>query len=72
MQRPDKAIRAMCERYGPSSSSGSGFSDEMTGTAGACSNCGAAHSPSAAYCAQCGEPLLEDALAGPLVSESVS
>jgi hypothetical protein len=30
-----------------------------TGTAGACANCGAPHSSGAAYCWQCGQPLLE-------------
>jgi hypothetical protein len=31
---------------------------EQTGAAGACSSCGAPHSPGAAYCWQCGQPLL--------------
>jgi hypothetical protein len=31
---------------------------EETSTAGACSNCGAPHSSGAAYCWQCGQPLL--------------
>lgn len=30
-----------------------------TGTAGVCGNCGAPHSSGAAYCWQCGQPLLE-------------
>jgi hypothetical protein len=32
---------------------------EETGTAGACSACGAPHSSGATYCWQCGQPLLE-------------
>lgn len=32
---------------------------EETGTAGACSSCGAPHSSGATYCWQCGQPLLE-------------
>jgi hypothetical protein len=32
---------------------------EQTGAAGACSACGAPHSGGAAYCWQCGRPLLE-------------
>jgi hypothetical protein len=32
---------------------------EETGTAGTCSNCGAPHSSGAAYCWQCGQPILE-------------
>ena len=32
---------------------------EETSTAGACANCGAPHSSGAAYCWQCGQPLLE-------------
>jgi hypothetical protein len=32
---------------------------EQTGTAGSCTNCGAPHSSGAAYCWQCGMPLLE-------------
>jgi hypothetical protein len=32
---------------------------EQTGTAGACSSCGAPHSNGATYCWQCGKPLLE-------------
>ncbi|HVY97509.1 MAG TPA: zinc ribbon domain-containing protein [Solirubrobacterales bacterium] len=32
---------------------------EETGTAGACSNCGAPHSSGATYCWQCGQSLLE-------------
>jgi hypothetical protein len=31
---------------------------EQTGTAGACGNCGAPHSSGAAYCWQCGQPIL--------------
>jgi chorismate mutase len=31
---------------------------EQTGTAGTCPNCGAPHSSSAAYCWQCGQPLM--------------
>jgi hypothetical protein len=31
---------------------------EQTSTAGACSNCGAPHSAGAAYCWQCGQPIL--------------
>ena len=34
---------------------------EQTGTAGACPNCGAPHSTSAAFCWQCGQRLLEPA-----------
>ncbi len=32
---------------------------EETGTAGSCASCGAPHSSGAAYCWQCGQPLLE-------------
>jgi chorismate mutase len=32
---------------------------EQTGTAGTCTKCGAPHSASAAFCWQCGQPLLE-------------
>jgi len=32
---------------------------EQTGTAGTCGSCGAPHSSGAAYCWQCGQPLLE-------------
>ena len=32
---------------------------EQTGTAGTCPNCGAPHSANAAYCWQCGHPLLK-------------
>jgi hypothetical protein len=32
---------------------------EETSTAGTCTNCGAPHSSGAAYCWQCGQPLLE-------------
>jgi hypothetical protein len=32
---------------------------EETGTAGACSNCGAPHSTGASFCWQCGQPLLQ-------------
>ena len=32
---------------------------EQTGEAGACTNCGAPHSSGAAYCWQCGQPILE-------------
>ena len=32
---------------------------EETGTAGVCASCGAPHSSGAAYCWQCGQPLLE-------------
>jgi hypothetical protein len=32
---------------------------EQTSTAGQCSSCGAPHSSGAAYCWQCGQPLLE-------------
>jgi len=42
---------------------------EETSTAGACASCGAPHSSGAAYCWQCGQPLLQqvphDAIAGP-------
>jgi hypothetical protein len=42
---------------------------EQTGAAGACTTCGAPHSPGAAYCWQCGQPLLaqlrSDAIAAP-------
>jgi len=31
---------------------------EQTATAGACANCGSPHSSGAAYCWQCGQPLL--------------
>jgi hypothetical protein len=32
---------------------------QETGTAGVCASCGAPHSSGAAYCWQCGQPLLE-------------
>ena len=32
---------------------------EQTGTAGSCGSCGSPHSNGAAYCWQCGQPLLE-------------
>ncbi len=32
---------------------------EQTGTAGACATCGAPHSDGAAFCWQCGQPLLQ-------------
>jgi hypothetical protein len=32
---------------------------EQTGTAGTCAHCGAPHSSGAAYCWQCGQPILE-------------
>ncbi len=32
---------------------------EETGAAGQCASCGAPHSSGAAYCWQCGQPLLE-------------
>jgi hypothetical protein len=32
---------------------------EQTGTAGTCTSCGAPHSSGAAYCWQCGQPILE-------------
>jgi hypothetical protein len=42
---------------------------EETGTAGACSSCGAPHSTGASYCWQCGQPLLQqissDAIGAP-------
>ena len=42
---------------------------EQTSTAGQCSSCGAPHSTGAAYCWQCGQPLLRevpsDAIAAP-------
>jgi hypothetical protein len=42
---------------------------EETSTAGQCASCGAPHSSGAAYCWQCGQPLLEqvpsDAIAAP-------
>jgi hypothetical protein len=42
---------------------------EQTGSAGACAACGAPHSPSAGYCWQCGQPLLQqlsgDAITAP-------
>jgi hypothetical protein len=34
---------------------------EMTGTAGTCANCGAPHSSGAAFCWQCGKPILRQA-----------
>ncbi len=41
---------------------------EQTGTAGVCGNCGSLHSRGAAYCWQCGQPLVaqvpSDAIAG--------
>ncbi len=41
---------------------------DQTGSAGACPSCGAPHSSGAAYCWQCGQPILEqvssDAVAG--------
>ena len=33
---------------------------EQTSTAGACASCGAPHSSGAAYCWQCGQPLLQE------------
>jgi hypothetical protein len=42
---------------------------EETSTAGSCANCGAPHSSGAAYCWQCGQPLLQqvapDAIVAP-------
>ena len=38
---------------------------DQTGTAGACPACGAPHSPSAAFCWQCGSRLLEYVQPGP-------
>jgi hypothetical protein len=42
---------------------------EQTGSASACASCGAPHSPGAAYCWQCGQPLLaqlsSDAITAP-------
>jgi chorismate mutase len=42
---------------------------EQTATAGQCTSCGAPHSTGAAYCWQCGQPLLQevhsDAIAAP-------
>jgi hypothetical protein len=42
---------------------------EQTSTAGQCASCGAPHSSGAAYCWQCGQPLLEqvhsDTIAAP-------
>jgi hypothetical protein len=40
---------------------------EQTGSAGSCASCGAPHSPSAAYCWQCGQPLLQQ-LSGDSIS----
>jgi hypothetical protein len=40
---------------------------EQTGASGACAACGAPHSPSAAYCWQCGQPLLQQ-LSGEAIS----
>ena len=40
---------------------------EQTGSAGTCASCGAPHSPSAAYCWQCGQPLLQQ-LSGDAIS----
>jgi hypothetical protein len=40
---------------------------EQTGSAGACTACGAPHSPNAGYCWQCGQPLLQQ-LAGDAVT----
>jgi hypothetical protein len=40
---------------------------EQTGEAGSCGSCGAPHSPSAAYCWQCGQPLLQQ-LSGDAIS----
>ena len=40
---------------------------DQTGTAGVCPSCGAPHSSGAAYCWQCGQPILEQ-----VSSESVS
>jgi hypothetical protein len=37
---------------------------DQTGTAGACPACGAPHSPSAAFCWQCGSRLLEQVQPG--------
>jgi hypothetical protein len=43
---------------------------EQTGTAGACSNCGAPHSSGAVFCWQCGHPLLEHVSGDSIVSPS--
>jgi len=43
---------------------------EQTGTAGACPNCGAPHSTSAAFCWQCGQRLLEPADGSPAQAAS--
>ena len=40
---------------------------EQTGAAGTCASCGAPHSSSAAYCWQCGQPLLQQ-LSGDAIS----
>ena len=42
---------------------------EQTGTAGACPSCGAPHSPSAAFCWQCGQRLLDYVEPGPVLSD---
>jgi predicted amidophosphoribosyltransferase len=47
---------------------------EETSTAGQCASCGAPHSAGAAYCWQCGQPLLQevhtDQIAGPPAAET--
>ena len=41
---------------------------EETSTAGECSSCGAPHSTGAAYCWQCGQPLLQEVHTGTIGS----
>ena len=41
---------------------------EQTGAAGTCGSCGAPHSPGAAYCWQCGQPLLAQLRSDAIVS----
>jgi hypothetical protein len=41
---------------------------EESSTAGQCASCGAPHSSGAAYCWQCGQPLLQEVLSDTIVS----
>jgi hypothetical protein len=45
---------------------------QETGNAGACANCGAPHSSGAAYCWQCGQPLLEHVPTHAIAGTSIS
>jgi len=45
---------------------------EQTGTAGTCASCGAPHSSGAAYCWQCGQPILEQVPSESIFAPGVS